>query len=140
MDEHDLVRRAVEAREKAYCPYSGFPVGAALLSSGGEVYTGSNVENASLGLTVCAERAALFGAVSAGERDFRALAVACGQGACTPCGACRQVLLEFAPELWVIMADARGNVHLQATLSELVPHPFGPGRRREQPPEQNRPQ
>lgn len=124
--EAELVRKAVEARDRAYAPYSGFAVGAALLSQDGRIFSGCNVENASYGLTVCAERVALFKAVSEGAREFVALAVACGQGPCAPCGACRQVLYEFAPELLVIMADGKGKTWCTARLSELLPHGFGP--------------
>ncbi len=91
------------------------------------MFTGVNVENASLGLTVCAERTALVKAVSEGEREFVAVAVACGHGPCSPCGACRQLLSEFAPQLLVIMCDAQGTVHLRRRLSELLPHAFGRG-------------
>ncbi len=126
MSEAELVRRAVEARSKAYAPYSGFAVGAALLTKDGRVFTGCNVENASYGLTVCAERVALFKAVSEGVREFRALAVACGQGPCAPCGACRQVLYEFAPDLLLILADGEGKAWETVRLSELLPRGFGP--------------
>lgn len=90
------------------------------------MFTGANVENASLGLTMCAERVAVFKAISEGARAFKTMAVVCGRGDCSPCGACRQVLLEFAPELQVIMADAEGMVHLQRRLTELLPDAFGP--------------
>lgn len=126
MEERELVRLAVEARKRAYAPYSKFPVGAALLAEDGRVFTGCNVENASYGLTVCAERVAVFKAVSEGVTRFRAIAVACGTGPCAPCGACRQVLYEFAPELVVIMADGRGETWRAAKLSELLPSGFGP--------------
>lgn len=126
MDEDRLVVAAVAARKQAYAPYSGFPVGAALLSKGGRVFTGCNVENASYGLTVCAERVALFKAVSEGVREFEAIAIACGEGACSPCGACRQVLYEFAPDLKVIRADGEGRRWEAMPLSELLPHAFGP--------------
>ncbi|MGY4706804.1 cytidine deaminase [Candidatus Bipolaricaulota sp. J31] len=122
----ELVRRAVEARKRAYAPYSGFAVGAALLTADGRIFTGCNVENASYGLTVCAERTALFKAVSEGAREFEAIAIACGEGSCAPCGACRQVLYEFAPDLLVIMADATGEETREARLSELLPRGFGP--------------
>lgn len=124
--EAELVRRAVEARGRAYAPYSGFAVGAALLAQDGRIFSGCNVENASYGLTVCAERVALFKAVSEGAREFVALAVACGKGPCAPCGACRQVLYEFAPDLLVIMADGEGKTWRTARLPELLPHGFGP--------------
>ncbi|MBC7222191.1 cytidine deaminase [Candidatus Bipolaricaulota bacterium] len=127
MNEAELVRKAVEARARAYAPYSGFSVGAALLSKDGRVFTGCNVENASYGLTVCAERVALFKALSEGAREFVALAVACGEGPCSPCGACRQVLYEFAPDLLLIMADKDGKTWRTARLFELLPHGFGPG-------------
>ncbi len=124
--ERELVRWAVDARKRAYAPYSGFAVGAALLAHDGRIFTGCNVENASYGLTVCAERVALFKAVSEGAQEFVALAVACGQDVCAPCGACRQVLYEFSPHLLVIMADGEGKTWRTAHLSELLPHGFGP--------------
>lgn len=126
MDEATLVAAAVKARGRAYAPYSGFPVGAALLAQGGRVFTGCNVENASYGLTVCAERVALFKAVSEGVREFEAIAVACGEAPCSPCGACRQVLYEFAPDLKVILADGEGRRWETTSLSSLLPKGFGP--------------
>ncbi len=126
MDESRLVAAAVEARGRAYAPYSGFMVGAALLSKGGRVFTGCNVENASYGLTVCAERVALFKAISEGVREFEAIAVACGDSPCSPCGACRQALYEFAPHLKVILADGEGRRWEVMSLSDLLPRAFGP--------------
>jgi cytidine deaminase len=126
MDESRLVAAAVGARGRAYAPYSEFAVGAALLSKGGRVFTGCNVENASYGLTVCAERVALFKAVSEGVREFEAIAVACGDTPCSPCGACRQALREFAPDLKVVLADAEGRKWETTTLSQLLPRAFGP--------------
>ena len=126
MDEKELIRRAVEARERAYAPYSKFAVGAALLAADGRIFTGCNVENASYGLTVCAERVAVFKAVSEGAREFKAIAIACGKKPCTPCGACRQVLYEFAPDILVIMTDAEGKEVKKAYLRELLPIGFGP--------------
>ncbi len=125
--ERELIGKAVEVRERAYAPYSRFKVGAALLSRDGRVFAGCNVENASYGLTVCAERVALFKAVSEGTREFEAIAIACGKGPCAPCGACRQVLFEFAPDLTVIMTDSEGSEIKVAKLSELLPEGFGPG-------------
>ncbi|MCS7239631.1 MAG: cytidine deaminase [Candidatus Bipolaricaulota bacterium] len=124
--EVELVRKAVEARAKAYVPYSRFAVGAALLSKDGRIFTGCNVENASYGLTVCAERVALFKAISEGAREFLALAVACGEGPCAPCGACRQVLYEFSPHLVIIMADGEGKNWCTMKLPDLLPRAFGP--------------
>ncbi|MEW6217275.1 MAG: cytidine deaminase [Candidatus Bipolaricaulota bacterium] len=126
MDESRLVAAAIGARGRAYAPYSEFAVGAALLSKGGRVFTGCNVENASYGLTVCAERVALFKAVSEGVREFEAIAVACGDTPCSPCGACRQALREFAPDLKVVLADAEGRKWETTTLSQLLPRAFGP--------------
>lgn len=123
MDDRELVRAAVEAREKAYAPYSGFRVGAALLTRSGRVFTGANVENASYGLSVCAERVAAFKAVAEGEREFEAIAVATGNGV-LPCGACRQVLNEFGPDMRVIVADAEGNTRTYR-LRDLLPGGFG---------------
>jgi cytidine deaminase len=120
-----LVDAAVAAREKAYAPYSHYRVGAALLTAGGAVYTGCNVENATYGATICAERTAIVKAVSEGERDFLAIAVATEDGG-TPCGICRQVLHEFAPEIWVIMVNLEGRVVRECALSALLPAAFGP--------------
>ncbi len=125
--ERELIGKAVEVRERAYAPYSRFKVGAALLSRDGRVFAGCNVENASYGLTVCAERVALFKAVSEGTREFEAIAIACGKGPCAPCGACRQVLFEFAPDLTVIMTDSEGKEIRVSKLSDLLPEGFGPG-------------
>ena len=124
MKDQELIALATEARLKAYAPYSHYLVGAALLTASGKVYTGANVENASYGLAICAERTAAVKAVSDGERDFVSIAVVTENGG-TPCGACRQVLNEFGPEMRVLIADATG--HYQALrLSELLPASFGP--------------
>jgi cytidine deaminase len=124
-----LLDAARAARAGAYAPYSGFAVGAALLAEDGTVVTGANVENASYGLSMCAERVAVFAAVAAGHRRFRAIAVA-GPGAApvTPCGACRQVLREFPPGtgLTVLAAGEAGGDVLELSLGELLPHGFGP--------------
>ncbi len=120
-----LVHAAVEARRAAYAPYSQFAVGAALLTESGAIITGANVENASYGLTVCAERVAVFRAVAQGERRFRALAISL-TGAGAPCGACRQVLHEFAPGLPILMADPEGGTVQETTLAALLPRAFGP--------------
>ena len=121
-----LVKAAREAAVKAYAPYSDYPVGAALLTPDGQIYTGCNVENASYGLSVCAERVALFKAVSEGRRSFTALAVAGGQRrTAVPCGACRQVLAEFcAPGMPVFSARLKGGTVTSATLAELLPLAF----------------
>ena len=124
MDDKDLVRAAREAREHAYAPYSHFRVGAALLTRSGRVFTGVNVENASYGLSVCAERVAAFNAVAAGEREFEAIAVVTGNGV-MPCGACRQVLAEFGPDMRIIVADAEGNSRTYR-LPDLLPGRFTP--------------
>ena len=124
MTPRGLMAEAQRARRLAYAPYSRFTVGAALLTAGGRVFHGCNVENASYGLTTCAERTAVFRAVSEGEREFAAIAVTArdGRGA-PPCGACRQVLHEFAPHMWVYWRDARGRV-LKQRLQELLPRAF----------------
>jgi len=118
-----LAQEATQARENAYAPHSHFPVGAALLASSGKTYTGCNVENASYGLSICAERVALFGAIAAGERSFELLAVASAGGG-TPCGACRQVYAEFQVEkLKILVVDTQGGWTL-FSLEELLPQPF----------------
>lgn len=127
MTDFELVEQAFSMLERSYVPYSHFPVGAALVCADGTVYTGCNVENAAYGSCICAERTALVKAVSEGHRDdFVRLAVV-GRGGdyCWPCGACRQMLYEFAPHLEVLIA--RGD-HSFVTISldELLPHGFGP--------------
>jgi len=127
MDHDELIAKARDAMERAYAPYSGFRVGAALLGEDGSIHTGCNVENASYGLTICAERAALAGAVARGVRRFRSVAIATsGSRAVSPCGACRQVLAEFSPGMTVVSAS--GEDRKAWTLDQLLPEPFEPGR------------
>lgn len=125
----NLVKQAIQARTMAYAPYSGFKVGAALLASDGTVYTGCNVENASYGATVCAERVAFFKAVSEGKLSFSALAIAGGREAVSttpPCGMCRQVLAELCgAEMPVLLADTDSGAYTQTTLGALLPLAFG---------------
>lgn len=133
MDDKKLIELAYEARERAYTPYSGFQVGAALLTKNGKVYFGCNIENAAYTPTNCAERTAFFKAVSEGEREFAAIAVVGGpagtrEGAmCAPCGVCRQVMREFCDpkEFRVIIEDGKGG-SLNLALEEILPFSFGP--------------
>ena len=124
LEIQNLINRAIEARENAYCPYSHFAVGAALLCEDGTIYEGCNIENASYGLTNCAERTAIFKAVSEGHTTFKALAVVADtEGPCAPCGACRQVISEFdIPQ--IILANLKGNYRV-VSLDELLPFRFG---------------
>jgi cytidine deaminase len=124
----DLLDRAREARRNAYAPYSNFPVGAALLAADGRVFTGVNVENASYGLGNCAERTAVFKAVSEGVHDFIACAVVGPEDdvECSPCGACRQVLFEFGPDMVLVVPG--GNGVRTYTVRELLPGAFDAGR------------
>jgi cytidine deaminase len=121
----ELIMRATEARKMAYAPYSNYRVGAALLTSTGKVYTGANVENAAYPDSLCAERVAIFKAVSEGEREFVALAVVSGNGG-TPCGSCRQVMAEFGLDMCVLIADAEGKIVREDTVLGLLPRAFGP--------------
>lgn len=124
MNSEQLIREAEKARENAYAPYSQFAVGAAVLADDGSCYRGCNVENASYGLTVCAERNALFQAIAAGARNITTLAViADTKEPVVPCGACLQVMAEFNPEMTVIMAGSDG-IHSERTLRDLLPHAF----------------
>ena len=131
MTEKELCRTAIEAMQKAYAPYSGYRVGAALLTADGAVYTGCNIENASYTPTVCAERTAIFKAVSEGERAFTAIAVAGGKdgvisGACPPCGVCRQVMAEFCPPDFTVLVVTGEDTYTAYTLADLLPSGFGP--------------
>lgn len=126
LDKTTLIAAAARAREGAVAPYSGFKVGAALVTSGGEIFTGANVESASYGLTCCAERVALFKALTSGAKDFVAIAVvARTPGGPMPCGACRQLLAEYAPNAKVWIADSRAlDKVTELQVGELLPMPF----------------
>ncbi|MCC7476504.1 MAG: cytidine deaminase [Pirellulales bacterium] len=123
-EETELIQAALDAQRRAYCVYSNFPVGAAIRTASGRIFQGVNVENASYGLTICAERVAAAAAVACGEKEFTAIAVVSRNGV-SPCGACRQFLAEFAPNLPVVMVDSlRPDVIHRATLDELLPGRF----------------
>ena len=120
----NLIQAALEVRERAYAQYSNFLVGAALLADDGRIFTGCNVENASYGMTICAERSAVFSAIAAGQRRFQRLVIATAGGA-APCGACRQVLAEFAPALPILLIDANRPDSIRETnLRDLLPGAF----------------
>jgi cytidine deaminase len=122
--ENELIEAALQARARARAPYSQFQVGAAVLAGSGRIYTGCNVENASYGLTVCAERVALFKAVSEGESKFEALAVVTDAAVpATPCGACRQVIWELCGDIPVLLGNVAGRCET-VRLAELLPRPF----------------
>jgi cytidine deaminase len=124
VSEDELVRLALEARAHAYAPYSGFAVGAAVRTRDGRVFTGANVENASYGLSICAERSAVAAAVNAGARELAAVAVATSTSPpAAPCGMCRQTLAEFARDLPIALANDKGEV-VHTTLGELLPRAF----------------
>jgi cytidine deaminase len=131
VDWDGLLAEAIAAQVRAYAPYSGFRVGAALLAADGRVFVGANVENAAYSPSICAERVALPAAVVAGATEFAALAVVGdGPGPCTPCGVCRQVLFEFAPDLEILAAGTDGAAARYVLSRDLLPHGFGPGRLR----------
>lgn len=124
MTNEELLKAAESAMKYAYSPYSRFSVGAALLCKDGSIYTGCNIENATFGATNCAERTAVFKAVSEGHKDFEAIAIVSSGGELTfPCGICRQVLAEFAPEIKVILKGSDREITV-FTLDELLPHSF----------------
>jgi cytidine deaminase len=120
-----LIETAAQARRWAYAPYSNYAVGAALLTDSGKVYDGVNVENAAYPTTICAERVAVFKAVSEGERRFAAIAVVTSNGG-TPCGSCRQVLAEFGVDTLVVIADTEGRIVQESTVADLLPGAFLP--------------
>lgn len=120
-----LIESSLGARRWAYAPYSGYAVGAALLTSSGKIYDGINVENAVYSATICAERVAVFKAISEGERKFSAIAVATNDAG-TPCGTCRQVLSEFGGDIQVFIVNGEGVVKQETTVAELLPGAFGP--------------
>jgi cytidine deaminase len=119
----ELIHEANRVRSKAYAPYSNYQVGAALLTKKGQIFTGVNVENAAYPDSICAERSAIFSAVSAGEREFEAIAVATRNGG-APCGSCRQVLSEFGLDIEVLLADEGENLLQQSTVRDLLPGAF----------------
>ena len=120
-----LIQSALQARQRAYAPYSHYPVGAALLTASGQIFDGCNIENAAYPMTMCAERVAIYKAVSQGEKNFTAIVVATQNGG-TPCGACRQVLAEFGLDTLVLMVDDRGTLLQQSSLRDLLPGAFQP--------------
>ena len=145
MNETELIELACKGREQAYTPYSGFRVGAALLTRSGTVYLGCNIENASYGPTNCAERTAFFKAVSEGEREFEAIAIVGGPGVgrtgemCAPCGVCRQVMTEFCdPKTFRIILENGGGKVRTFLLEELLPLGFGPDNLKEAVPADSR--
>ncbi|MDQ2951088.1 MAG: cytidine deaminase [Chloroflexota bacterium] len=124
--DEDLIKVAALQRQRAHAPYSKYKVGAAIRTKRNKIHTGANIENASYGLTICAERTAVFAAVNAGDREFDAVAIVIDDERLpSPCGACRQVLAEFAPNMRVILATT-GGLRKATTLTELLPEPFLP--------------
>jgi cytidine deaminase len=126
-DLSELIAHAVRAKDRAYCPFSNFPVGAALLSISGQIFTGCNIESSAYGLTICAERVALYKAVSEGFTEFAALAIATDtQSFCPPCGACRQVLWDFCQDIKIVLVSREKNSKIYH-LTELFPNAFDKG-------------
>lgn len=125
MDKKLLIRKAFEAKEKAYVPYSGYHVGACVLTGSGKTYTGCNIESASYTPTICAERTAIAKAVSEGERDIKAIAITGDSEWTYPCGVCRQVIREFGKDILVIIAKSQEE-YREYTLKDLLPNSFGP--------------
>ncbi len=126
MTDQALIQAALKARDMAYAPYSNFPVGAALIDEQGRIFTGCNVENAAYGTTNCAERTAIFKAISEGSQRIHKLAVVCGQtNPCMPCGTCRQVMAEFAADDFELLAANPDGQFRRYTLDEMLPDAFG---------------
>ncbi len=124
IDQNMLIRKAQKAIKNAIAPYSHLKVGVALLADSGKIYTGCNIENPSLSLSICAERVAIFKALSEGERAFSTIAITSSSpDYCPPCGACRQILLEFSPKIEIMLINAKGSI-IKKDLKELLPYPF----------------
>ncbi len=131
MNENELCKAAIDAMKNAYVPYSGYRVGAALMTEDGKLFTGCNIENAAYTPTVCAERTAFFNAISSGERDFAAIAVAGGKdgiisGSFPPCGVCRQVMAEFCSPDFTVLVVTEEESYKKYSLNELLPEAFTP--------------
>ncbi len=124
-ERQSLIDLANDARKRAYVPYSNYPVGAAVRTKSGRIYTGVNVENAAYPQTMCAERVAIFKAVSEGESEFDVIAVVTNNGG-SPCGGCRQVMAEFGLDTIVLIADGHGKLQKEMTVSDLLPEAFTP--------------
>ena len=124
-EKQSLIHLADEARRRAYVPYSNYRVGAALRTKSGRIFTGVNIENAAYPTTMCAERVAIFKAVSEGEKEFEVIAVVTDSGG-SPCGGCRQVMSEFGLDTIVLIANGNGNIFKQLTVAELLPEAFTP--------------
>ena len=124
-EKQSLIDLANTARQRAYVPYSNYPVGSALRTKTGRIFTGVNVENAAYPQTMCAERVAIFKAISEGEKEFEVISVVTDNGG-SPCGGCRQVLAEFGLDTIVLMADGNGNLVKETTVRELLPEAFTP--------------
>lgn len=116
---------AMKAQERSYSPYSNYKVSAAVLTGSGKIFSGANIENASYSPSCCAERVAVFKAVSEGYKDIKAVVIVVGDGA-SPCGVCRQVMYEFNPEAFIICANRQGNIYNEYKLNEILPYGFGP--------------
>lgn len=125
MRTKELIREAIKAKENAYVPYSKFKVGAALLTEDGKIYSGCNIENAAYTPTICAERTAIFKAVSEGAKEIRAIAIVAGSNMSYPCGVCRQVIREFGENAIIIVATSEEE-YKEYTLNDLLPYSFGP--------------
>ncbi len=125
MEKEHLIELALTARQKTYSPYSNYAVGAVLLTQSGAVYLGANIENAAYGLTICAERTAIFQAVLDGHRDFERIVVATRDGG-SPCGSCRQVMAEFSLDMIVTIVNEKGEITAEGTVLELLPYAFTP--------------